>query len=116
MQEIQAFKDHMSQKRKNVILTHFNPDADALGSSLGLSRYLRKKGHDVMVITPSEYPDFISWMPLDHEVQVFRKERPEKFMKAIAEADTIFCLDFSSLNRINDLGEMVRKSAGKKVL
>jgi phosphoesterase RecJ-like protein len=116
MQEIQAFKDHMSQKRRNVILTHFNPDADALGSSLGLSRYLKKKGHDVVIIAPSEYPDFIGWMPLDHEVQVFRKERPEKFMKAIAEADTIFCLDFSSLNRINELGEMVRKSPGKKVL
>jgi bifunctional oligoribonuclease and PAP phosphatase NrnA len=116
MQEIQGFKDHMSQKRKNVILTHFNPDADALGSSLGLSRYLKKKGHEVVVIAPSEYPDFIGWMPQNHEVLVFRKERPEKFIKAISDADTIFCLDFSSLNRINELGEMVRKSSAKKVL
>lgn len=116
MQGIQAFKDHMSQKRKTVILTHFNPDADALGSSLGLLRYLKKKGHESLVIAPSEYPEFISWMPQDKEVLVFRKDKHDKFVKLIAEADTIFCLDFSSLNRINELGEMVRKSPGKKVL
>jgi len=116
MQEIEAFKGYMSQKRKIVILTHFNPDADALGSSLGLSRYLKKKGHHVVIIAPSEYPDFIGWMPQKNEVLIFRKERPDKFMKAIDDADTIFCLDFSSLNRINELGERVRQSSAKKVL
>lgn len=116
MQEIEAFKEYMSHKRKIVILTHFNPDADALGSSLGLSRYLKKKGHYVTVITPSEFPDFIGWMPQSNEVMIYRKERPEKYMKTIDEADTIFCLDFSSLNRINDLGERVRHSVAKKIL
>ncbi|MEP6735512.1 MAG: bifunctional oligoribonuclease/PAP phosphatase NrnA [Chryseolinea sp.] len=99
-----------------VILTHFNPDADALGSSLGLSRYLTKKGHSVVVITPSDYPDFISWMPDSGEVVVFKKDRPEKCARLISEADTVFCLDFSSLNRINELGEMVQKSKSIKVL
>lgn len=99
-----------------VILTHFNPDADALGSSLGMARYLKKKGHSVVVITPSDFPDFIDWMPLKEEVLVFQKKRPEKSAKHIQEAETIFCLDFSSLNRINELGEMVRKSTAAKVL
>lgn len=116
MQNIQIFKEYLSQPHKMVILTHFNPDADALGSSLGLSRYLRKKGHSVIIIAPSEYPDFIGWMPYPDEVSVFKKEKAEKSAQLIQEANTIFCLDFSSLNRINDLGEMVRKSPAKKVL
>jgi bifunctional oligoribonuclease and PAP phosphatase NrnA len=116
MQNIQIFKEYLNQPLKVVILTHFNPDADALGSSLGLSRYLKKKGHSVMIITPSEYPDFIGWMPVKDEVSVFKKERPEKNDQLIREADMIFCLDFSSLNRINELGAMVRKSSAKKVL
>ncbi|MEJ7645253.1 MAG: DHH family phosphoesterase [Chryseolinea sp.] len=99
-----------------VILTHFNPDADALGSSLGMLRYLKRKGHDAVVIIPSEYPDFISWMPMAKEVHVFKKDRPEKSSKLIGEADTILCLDFSSLNRINELGDYVRNSAATKVL
>jgi phosphoesterase RecJ-like protein len=116
MQRIQIFKDYLSKPRKMVILTHFNPDADALGSSLGLARYFKKKGHTVMVIAPSDYPNFIDWMPVKNEVLVFQKEKPEKSALHIQEADTIFCIDFSSLNRINDLGEMVRKASATKVL
>lgn len=116
MQNIEVFKDHLSTPRKMVILTHFNPDADALGSSLGLSRYLTKKGHSVVVITPSDYPDFISWMPVQGEVVVFKKDRSDTCLHLISEADTVFCLDFSSLNRINELGEMVQKSKAVKVL
>ena len=116
MEKIQDFKEYISNPRKVVILTHFKPDADALGSSLGLARYLKKKGHDVKVITPSDYPDFISWMPGNKDVLIFQKDKPEKAAQSISQADLIFCLDFSSLNRINELGEMVRKSGSKKVL
>ena len=116
MQNIKAFKDQLSQPRKVVILTHFKPDADALGSSLGLARYLKKKGHAVTVITPSDYPDFIAWMPGNEEVVIFQKDKPERCAKLVADAEVIFCLDFSSLNRINELGEMVRGAGAKKVL
>ena len=99
-----------------VILTHANPDADALGSSLGLSRYLRKTGHEVTVITPTDYPDFIDWMPAKGEVVVFQKDKSEKCLKLVNEAETVFCLDFSNLNRINGLGSAVRAASGTKVL
>ena len=54
-------------------MTHFKPDADALGSSLGLSRYLKKKGHAVTVVTPSDYPEFLHWMPGNNEVLALEK-------------------------------------------
>lgn len=116
MKNITAFKDFLEAPRKAVILTHFKPDADALGSSLGLFHYLRKKGHDPVVITPSDYPDFLAWMPGNTEVVVNTRDKAEKINQLIAGADVIFCLDFSSLNRINELGEMVRVANGKKVL
>jgi phosphoesterase RecJ-like protein len=116
MENIQEFKKYLETPRKAVLLTHFKPDADALGSALGLRQYLRKKGHSPKVITPSDYPDFISWMPGNHDVLVFHKDKPDKAAQLIKEADVIFCLDFSCLNRINDLGEMVRNAPGKKVL
>ena len=116
MKNITEFKDFLEAPRKAVILTHFKPDADALGSSLGLFHYLRKKGHDPVVITPSDYPDFLAWMPGNSEVVVHTRDKAEKISQLIAGADMIFCLDFSSLNRINELGEMVRVANGKKVL
>jgi phosphoesterase RecJ-like protein len=116
MQNILAFKELISSPRKVVITTHVKPDADALGSSLGLAGYLKKKGHKVNVITPSDYPDFLNWMPGNAEVLVFQKEKPKAAETLIGECDVIFCLDFSSLKRINELGQMIERSAAKKVL
>jgi phosphoesterase RecJ-like protein len=116
MQNIQALQTFLSSPRKIVILTHFKPDADALGSSLGLSGYLKKKKHTVTVITPSDYPNFLSWMPGNSEVLVFQKDKPVLPASVIEKADIIFCLDFNTLSRINELGEMVRTSMAKKVL
>lgn len=116
MENIAAFKEFLREPRKVVIVTHFKPDADALGSSLGLAGYLRKKGHGVTVITPSDYPDFLAWMPGNSEVVVFQKERPQNAAALIKQSDVVFCLDFSSLKRINDLGQMVEQASAKKVL
>ncbi len=119
MKNIQAFKALIDVPGRMVIITHFKPDADALGSSLGLAGFLKKKGHQVTVITPSDYPAFLSWMPGNSEVVALSNEskEPEKKAKtAIAAADAVFCLDFSSLKRIEDLEESVRKAPGKKIL
>jgi len=119
MKNLPAFKSLVSQPKRVVITTHFKPDADALGSSLGLAGFLRKKNHQVSVITPSDYPDFLAWMPGNSSVLALSNQRPENEQKAAAlieHAEIIFCLDFSSLNRINSLGEMIKKSGAVKVL
>ncbi|GAB1446457.1 MAG: bifunctional oligoribonuclease/PAP phosphatase NrnA [Cyclobacteriaceae bacterium] len=119
MEDLEGFKSLMSKPRKVVIVTHFKPDADALGSSLGLAGFLKKKGHTVQVITPSDYPSFLSWMPGNEEVLAIEKNNSaveKKAQEYILDAEVIFCLDFSSLNRINTLGEMVREAKATKVL
>lgn len=116
MQNVEALKEYLKHPKNVVIVTHHKPDADALGSSLGLAGFLKKKGHRVQVITPSDYPSFLFWMPGNQDVLIFDKDKPHVADKFVQEADIIFCLDFSSLNRINELGEMVKKSAAKKVL
>jgi phosphoesterase RecJ-like protein len=116
MHNILEFKAFLSHPRKVVVTTHFKPDADALGSSLGLAGYLRKKGHHVTVITPSDYPDFLTWMPGNNEVVIFQKDRPKPVESIIRESEIIFCLDFSSLSRINEMGGLIARSTAKKVL
>jgi len=111
-----AFKDYISKPRKAVIITHFKPDADALGSSLGLAGYLRKLGHQTTVVTPSDYPEFLHWMPGNNEVVIYSKDKPAAAVSALNEAEIIFCVDFSSLQRVNELGQIVAKSNAKKVL
>jgi bifunctional oligoribonuclease and PAP phosphatase NrnA len=115
-QVIHAFKEAISQPRRIVITTHHKPDADALGSSLGLATYLKKKGHQVTVITPTDYPAFLAWMKGNDEVLIFNQDKSGQAAQLVADAELIFCLDFSVLSRINELGELVRQSAAEKVL
>ncbi|MBL7850045.1 MAG: bifunctional oligoribonuclease/PAP phosphatase NrnA [Cyclobacteriaceae bacterium] len=119
MENIQAFKRLMDSPRSVVVVTHFKPDADALGSSLGLAGYLRKKGHRVTVVTPSDYPSFLAWMPGNREVIAVSKDDPrplEAAKAAMQSADLIFCLDFSNLKRTEDLADTIRGSKATKVL
>jgi len=111
MQELELFKDRLSSPHKVVITTHHKPDADALGSSLGMANYLRKKGHEVTVITPSDYPHFLSWMKGNEQVLNFEnKDHRAKAIEKVLEAGTIFCLDFSCLKRLHDLASFITKS------
>ncbi len=105
----------MSSPISVVVTTHHKPDADALGSSLALAGYLKKKGHTVRVISPTDYPDFLSWMKGNDEVLIFEGDE-ERCKELVEEADVVCCLDFSSLKRLNELGEIVRNSESKKVL
>jgi bifunctional oligoribonuclease and PAP phosphatase NrnA len=119
MKDLPALKAFLASPKKVVIVTHFKPDADALGSSLGLAGCLIKKGHEVDVITPSDYPDFLAWMPGKEIVTSLSKDSKQPEKKAqllIAKAEVIFCLDFSNLKRINELGDMVKISSAKKVM
>lgn len=119
MKDLQGLKTLLASPKKVVIVTHFKPDADALGSSLGLAGYLAKQGHFVAVISPSDYPDFLAWMPGKEMVIALTKDSivPQQKAKALIEAcDILFCLDFSSLKRINEVGDMVKTSTAKKVM
>jgi len=116
MQDTHFLKSELASPKAVVILTHHKPDADALGSSLALGRLLEKKGHSVNVITPSDYPEFLSWMPGNENVLIYNKVSNEKIFGLILNAEIIFCLDFSSLKRINDMRYKVEESKGKKVL
>ncbi|MCX8492327.1 MAG: bifunctional oligoribonuclease/PAP phosphatase NrnA [Cyclobacteriaceae bacterium] len=119
MKDLERLRTLLASPKKVVIVTHFKPDADALGSSLGLAGYLSKKGHSVAVISPSDYPDFLAWMPGKEMVIALTKESTvlqQKVKTLIDACDILFCLDFSSLKRINEVGDMVKTSTAKKVM
>ena len=115
MQNKEAFKELLKSPQNIVITTHINPDADALGSSLGISLALSKLGHKIKVIVPNDYPNFLCWMK-GQEMVVIYEYKKEQCKQLVDKADIIFSLDYSSLNRIGELGELVRSAKATKVL
>lgn len=103
-------------KPRNIVITfHQKPDADAMGSGLGLYNFLLQFGHTVTVISPTNWAGFLSWMPgakkaLDFEMQ------NDKANAALQKAEWIFCLDFNVLNRAKKMEPVLKTFAGKKIL
>jgi bifunctional oligoribonuclease and PAP phosphatase NrnA len=116
MTHLPEFKEFLSLPRQVVIVTHHKPDADALGSSLALAAYLKKKGHQPVVISPSDYPTFLHWMPGNDKVVIYEDGKKPEIETLVKNSEITFCLDFSTLGRINNLGDMIKVSAAKKVL
>ncbi len=102
-------------ENKIVILTHYNPDGDAIGSSLGLKHYLKAKGIHAEVIVPNDFPKFLKWMPEAKKTLIADYKR-KIASDLISEADVIFCLDFNSPSRIGLLGDWLTHARGKKIL
>jgi phosphoesterase RecJ-like protein len=114
-EEIQQLKQLLSFPKEITIVTHRNPDGDAIGSSMGLAGYLQKLHHNVKVIFPSEYPTGYGFVQGVQHAIVFDLDQ-NAARQAIEKCDVIFCLDFNGLDRVDKLGESIQFSKAKKVL
>ena len=109
------FKALLSKARSIVIVTHWSPDGDAIGSSLALYHYLLKLKKSVKVIVPNAYPEFLNWMPGTKQILHFQGNE-QKAGKLLDKADVIFTLDFNSYKRLEKLGNLLEKTSAPKVL
>ncbi|MEX2349331.1 MAG: bifunctional oligoribonuclease/PAP phosphatase NrnA [Flavobacteriaceae bacterium] len=107
-EEIEALKALLNTPRKIAILGHKNPDGDALGSTLALSLFLKKQGHDAQVIVPNDFPDFLKWLPQAESILVHEKDT-EKAEAFLNDVDLVFTLDFNSFSRVGNLEHVLQK-------
>jgi phosphoesterase RecJ-like protein len=116
MQPLTYLFPALCNQPKNVVITfHQKPDGDAMGSGLGLYQVLIQLGHQVQVISPTNWSDFLNWMPgnekvLDYERQTVAAD------KAIAAADYIFCLDFNTLSRTKKMESALEAANAQRIL
>lgn len=113
--ELLEIKNLLIPENKIVILTHYNPDGDAIGSSLGLKHFLEAKGLQVEVIVPNDFPKFLKWMP-DAKKNIIGEYKRKVAADLIYVADVIFCLDFNHPSRIGILGDWLINAKAKKIL
>ena len=115
MQAIEQFYPILNQPFKAVITAHQKPDGDAMGSTLGLYHFLKQLGHEVTVISPTNWAQFLDWMPGVDQVIDFEANKKEA-SEIVAAADYVFCLDFNILHRTKHLEPIIRDSKALKIL
>lgn len=90
-----AFRSFIDAHDDFLILSHIDPDGDALGSSLGLAWSLRPLGKRVTVANESPLPASLHFLPGWEEVRLARDLRP---------FGAVFVVDCSSLDRVGPAG------------
>ena len=106
-ESIRQLRAMLDSPQKIVLLAHANPDGDAVGSSLAWGHALTRMGHSVTCIVPNKYPYFLDWMPGIEQLIIFKNDSDNVAVKAVGEADIIFCLDFNSLTRLEALSDAI---------
>lgn len=87
-----AFRAFLDAHDEFLVLSHIDPDGDALGSSLGLAWAIRPLGKRVTLANESPLPASLRFLPGSEEVRLARDVERQHH--------AVFVLDCSSLDRV----------------
>ncbi len=103
----------LADNRRFVLSSHVRPDADAVGSELGMAALLEGLGKEVRIVNPSHLPANLLFLD------------PAKRIKKIGDGmtadETLDCdvhmiLDTSAWGQLTELAPIVKHTKAKKVL
>ena len=100
----------------NILITcHKSPDGDAIGATLAWAEYLTSIGKEPTMIVPDQFPDFLTWLPNSQKIVRYDKHR-EKCDMLFKIADLIFCLDYNTPSRVEEMEQSLVNSPASRVL
>src|SRR5262249_24819443 len=82
------------QAERILILTHINPDGDAIGSMLGMWHALQSLGKQALALASSPLPGYTKWLPGADQIQVYRPAM------AFPDVDLVIMVDTATLARV----------------
>lgn len=115
-EELASLQRIIDEAQHIIICGHKSPDGDAIGSCLAWAEYLRTQcGKQPSVFMPDAHPDFLKWLPSTETIVRYDKHA-DTMDPAFQQADTIFCLDFNSTDRVDEMRAALDASPACKVM
>lgn len=116
-------REELTKHERILITTHVNPDADAIGSALGLQHFLINafsRVKQVHVVLPSACPLNLLWMPGANSMMVWgepttQSESRLRVINELPEVDCIVVLDLNALSRLQTLGTAITNTSARIV-
>lgn len=88
---IQQIVEQIKQNKSFLVVSHENPDGDAIGSTLGLANALREMGKEVVAVNVDGIPQILQFLP-GHDKLI-------RSIPLAAQFDVAFVLDAGDLVR-----------------
>ncbi len=81
--EIEKFIAFINEENRFLLTSHQDPDGDSIGSLIGLGRFLRERGKDVIVYNDGSPPDKYRFLDPDNLIKYEKPPKTDKFNCAI---------------------------------
>jgi len=109
-QDHARFRRLCDDAQRFVLVTHINPDGDALGSQIGLARFLADRGKDVRIVNHDATAPTLRFIEdPTHPVEVYR---PDTHDALLAGCERVILVDNSAPDRLGRMEAVMRRSAG----
>jgi len=109
----QAFCELVAQHERFVLTSHVRPDADAIGSEIGLAELLEGQGKTVRIVNPSPISEGLRFLDPDGRVEAIGDDVD---VATACDADVHVVLDTSAWVQIDGVGEVLRATTALKVV
>ncbi len=96
-----------------VLSSHVRPDADAIGSELGLAFALESLGKSVRIVNPSAAPATLLFLDPTHRVHKLGEGMSDAEAR---DTDVHIIVDTSAWGQLLDVGAAFKKTTAKKVV
>lgn len=94
-------RDKIFSEDNIVVISHVNPDGDAIGSGLALTLGLKKIGKNVRIILQDKYPDSVKFLNEINIVEQYDENNEYKF-------DLSICVDGATDDRLGKAKELLK--------
>lgn len=112
-QQFSKISDQFEKSKNIVIVTHRNPDGDAIGSSLALKLFAESQGKTATVILSDPVPDNLTFLSGSDSLEQYNKE---KHFESFLLCDTVFILDLNSTKRLGPLEDAIMSASARKIM
>ena len=110
-----SLSEHFFNADNIVLISHINPDGDAIGAQLALYHYLKSKGKNASMIAPNNLQEFLKWMEGSDLINIFIRQR-DKCRKLIEKAGLFVMLDFNQPDRLGEMESLITDSKTTKII
>lgn len=115
--DARPFEALLAKAGKVAVISHVNPDGDAIGSATALFHHLTKMGLDARVILPSDYQYNLGFLdPKGDKSIVVGQNDPALAAEVISAADLLICIDLNNLDRTACLKDLILASEAPRIL
>jgi bifunctional oligoribonuclease and PAP phosphatase NrnA len=105
--------DIINSNQRFIISSHVRPDADAVGSGLGLASALKQLGKTVKVVNPSGMTPGITFLDPDHETSVIGEGTS---FEEVLDTDVHIIVDTSAWKQLEKVGDALKQTSAIKVV